>query len=292
MIRSMTGFGRGNSTGSGYTFSIEIRSVNHRFCEISVRLPRQLSILENKIKTEVQNKVNRGRLDVYVNFEVTEEREKTVKVDKSLVAAYYTALQEIQSELKLDNDCSSQFFARMPEVLKLEEQEENEENYWYYCGDALNQAISALIAMKKAEGQRLAEDLKYRIDLIRKFVQEIEERADMVVDDYRTRLEERLKELLPNGQLDLTRLATEVVLFAERSSITEELVRLSSHLTQFNDDLLKGGAVGRKLDFIIQEMNREINTIGSKANDYFIANRVVEVKSELEKIREQVQNIE
>lgn len=292
MIRSMTGFGRGSSSGLGYTFSLEIKSVNHRFCEVVVRLPRQLAALESRIKTEVQKRVNRGRLDVYVNFEVTEEREKNVKVDKRLAAAYYAALREIQSELNLKDDCDSQFLARMPEVLKLEEQENDEDEYWQYCNDALEQSILSLLEMKRDEGQRLAEDLIYRIGLIRGFIQEIEEKADEVVLEYRTRLEERLKELIPNDDVDFSRLATEVVLFAERSNITEELVRLASHLTQFEQDLSRGGAVGRKLDFIIQEMNREINTIGSKASNYFISNRVVEVKSQLEKIREQVQNIE
>ncbi|HHV72226.1 MAG TPA: YicC family protein [Clostridia bacterium] len=292
MIRSMTGFGKGTSIGPGYIFSIEIKSVNHRFCEVVVRLPRQLSALESRIKAEVQKRVNRGRLDVYLNYEPTEEREKRIKFDKKLAVAYYQTFQEIEKELGLNNVCDVQFLARMPEVLTIEEQEWDEEEYWHYCAEALEQALSSLQLMKENEGRRLAEDLNYRIGLIEKLVQEIELNADTVVNEYRNKLEDRIKELLPNNEIDFARLATEVVLFAERSNITEELVRLSSHLRQFKQDLSKGGAVGRKFDFIIQEMNREVNTIGSKANNYFIASRVVELKSELEKIREQVQNIE
>lgn len=292
MANSMTGFGRGESNGQGYHFSVEIKSVNHRFLEIVVKMPRNLQIFEDSLRKAVQQRIQRGRVEVYVNLKETEERTRLVKVDKDLVVSYDNSLKELAQKLNTAYLTDIHRLAVLPDVFIIEEKEINFDDLRIIINKALSEALDSLTEMRSKEGGRLAEDLLGRLDKLQSIITEIADRSPVVVDDYRARLKERLAFILTDSTVDEVRLAMEVALFADRASIAEEIVRLKSHLEQFNKILLSGESVGRKLDFLVQELNREINTIGSKANDLIISQAVVEGKSELEKIREQVQNIE
>lgn len=292
MIKSMTGFGRGESLGRIKQVTVEVRTVNHRYNEIQVRMPRQYSLLEEQIKRFLLNKLSRGRIEVYVRMEETGDRPREVRVDKELAIAYYKALKDLAEITQTMPDVGVLQIAQLPEVLKIEEPEENLDDIWQDIAPAIEQAGAALLEMRRQEGLKLKEDLDEHLDILQKYLAKIEGKAPRVVDQYREKLQNRLAQLLENGQVDENRLAVEVALFADKSSIAEELVRLSSHFTQFGQALRDNNPVGRKLDFILQEMNREVNTIGSKANDLEITQCVVEMKNELEKLREQVQNIE
>ncbi len=292
MLKSMTGYGRGEASASGCKFTVELKSVNHRFCEVVVRLPRIINSLEERIRKMIQTGIKRGRVDVYISMEETEERALQVKVDKELAVAYYKSMEELQQILPVTGKIELRDLISMPNIFVVEEPEEDLEELWQAIEIALNNAVEQLIQMRVVEGARLAADIKKRVGIIADLNNLIKQRAPLVVEEYRERLTQRLAEWQVEGMLDENRMAAEVALFAERANITEEIVRLDSHLKQVEKCLQSDEAVGRKLDFLMQEMNREINTIGSKANDLVITNAVVDVKSELEKIREQVQNIE
>lgn len=299
MVRSMTGFGRGEAVGDAGRLVVEVKAVNHRFAEVVVRMPRTLGVLEELIRKTVQGQVSRGRVDVFVTWEEGGRRAPVVKVDKDLALAYYNALKEIADVTGSKIELTSDSLTRWSDVLTVEQAEIDPESQWPVLEQALADALSGLVAMREREGAALAADLRARMDRIEGLVQAIAERAPLVVEEYRERLQRRLEELLAPGTVDPARLAQEVAIFADRSDITEELKRLGSHLDQFRSVLAESGpegeapqAVGRKLDFLIQEMGREINTIGSKAQDLTITAAVVEVKTELEKVREQAQNIE
>lgn len=292
MANSMTGFGRGDAEGEGYRFSVELKSVNHRFLEIVVRAPRHLIGFEERIRRILQGKFRRGRIEVYVNMAETEGMKRIVKVDKDLALAYDKTLMELALELQVVYERDLYRLAALPEVLAVEDPELELDILWGSCAEALEIAAENLRQMRCKEGETLTADLLLRFDLIVNCLQGIAERAPCVVTDYQTRLQERLQSLLGEVELDETRLANEVAYFADRASITEELVRFDSHLAQGRDALQSAESVGRKLDFLVQEMNREINTIGSKANDLQIGQQVISVKSELEKVREQIQNLE
>lgn len=293
LVKSMTGYGLGVARAEGKEFTVELKAVNHRFSEVIVRMPKQFSILEDSVRKLVLQKVSRGRVDVYITFEETGEKKKQVKVDRDLAIAYYNGLKELGDTLGLTNEVKLDLVSRYPEVLIIEDEKDDLEKVWVVLEKAVSDAVDGLVTLREREGNKLAVDLVQRLDLIQDIVAEIEKRAPMVVDEYRERLFERLKKILPSDNpLDEGRLLTEVALYAEKSSITEEIVRLHSHLEQVRNDLKGTEPIGRKIDFILQEMNREINTIGSKSSDISISKNVVTVKSELEKIREQVQNIE
>jgi len=292
LIKSMTGFGCGEASGEGKKFTVELKAVNHRFNEIFLRMPRSMASLEDRSKRFIQGYISRGRVDGFFSVENYGDKPVTVKVDKALAESYYKAIGELQAFLQIPGQPSVEEIAKFPDVLVLEEPEEDIERWWPYVEDALKQAVSELVSMRQVEGKRLYQDLKERINSISRLNAEIEKRAPLVVEDYHQRLESRLQDWLKECTIDQDRLANEIAIFAERSNITEEVVRLNSHLYQASRYLESRQPVGRKLDFLIQEMNREINTIGSKASDLTISRLVVEVKSELEKIREQVQNIE
>lgn len=292
MLRSMTGYGRASATGAGKKITVEIKSVNHRFSEVVVRLPKNMLPLEERIRGRVLERVFRGRVDCYLTVEEAGPKNVAVKVDKNLAAAYYKALREMLQELEMPPEVKLEHFLALPGVLSVEEPEENLEELWPAVEQALTGALAALLEMRQTEGARLQSDIQSRIDRIEQLNQEIESRAPLVVEEYRERLRQRVQELVPGDTVEPARLAAEVVLFAERSSIAEEIVRISSHLNQLRLAGEEGGPVGRKLDFLLQELNREINTIAQKAGDLRISQLVVEVKSELEKIREQVQNVE
>mgnify|MGYP000400680007 CR=1 FL=1 len=293
MANSMTGFGRGEATGNGYQFTVELKAVNNRFLEIGVRLPRHLISLEERIRKILQEKISRGRLDVFVNVKETEEKKRLVKVDKDLALAYDKSLKELAEALNTSYETDIYRLAALPEVFSVEEPEVDLELIWEPLSQAVHEALESFMVMRQLEGEKLTQDLLNRLHTIRSVKEEISRYADSIVVDYQTRLRERIQTLLADQAiLDEARLANEVAFFADRVSITEELVRLQSHIDQCQEALRSSEPVGRKLDFLIQEMNREINTIGSKANNLSITQHVVQVKSELEKIREQVQNLE
>ncbi len=296
----MTGFGRAEASGPAGRLTVEVKAVNHRFSEVVVRLPRQLGALEERVRKEVLARIARGRVDVFIAWDQSGTGARRVKVDKDLAVAYYSALKELGEAIGRTVDISGEAVAKLPDVLIIEEAEVNLDLLGPTLDEALGNALVGLVGMREREGNALAVDLRMRIDRIHQITRDIGKRAPQVVEEYRLRVQRRLEELLAGNPVEPSRLAQEVILFADKSDITEELKRLSSHLAQFRGELdgptAEGdgvpAAIGRKLDFLVQEMGREINTIGAKANDLTITGGAVEVKSELEKIREQVQNIE
>lgn len=292
MAYSMTGFGRSETRGNGYSFSIEMKSVNHRFLEISVKLPRYLNIFEERTRKVIQEKVSRGRIEVYINVKEMEEKKRLVKVDKELTLSYDNSLKELAQLFNSAYITDIYRLVSLPEVITVEEEEIDVEVLWPFLEAAVRTALDQLLKMRAVEGETLLKDLRNRAEYLLELTAKIEQRSPEVITDYQARLQEKLTLLLTDTAIDETRLAMEVALLADRASIDEEIVRMKSHIEQFKTTLRSSEAIGRKLDFLLQEMNREINTIGSKANDLQISHLVVEGKSELEKIREQVQNIE
>ena len=289
----MTGFGRGEAISVDYKITIEAKSINNRYLEVIPRIPRQIIALEDPVKKFVNEYVQRGRVDVFVTLEETENRQKTLKTDKELALAYYKSMQEIAELCNLPKDITIDNMVRMQGIFTMEKSDDDLEVIWALMKEALGSAMSHLVEMRQTEGSKLAEDLLKRRDMVVDLVKKIDERSPLVVTEYKEKLQTRIEELLEDkALLDETKFANEVAYFADRASITEELIRLDSHLSQLKDLLSCNDVVGRKLDFLMQELNREINTIGSKANDLKISRLVIDVKSELEKIREQVQNIE
>ncbi|HHV63897.1 MAG TPA: YicC family protein [Peptococcaceae bacterium] len=292
MVNSMTGFGRGEAEGLGYHFSLEIKGVNSRFLEVVVKIPKNLIGWEERVRKIIQDKVSRGRIEVYINIKETGEKKRFVKVDKDLSLAYDNSLKELANLLNTAYQTDIYRLITLPEVISIEEAELDTDSLWPLMEKALDAALAELLEMRRLEGQKLVEDLLQKLSSLDEIRNEIAVRAPLVVSEYRRKLKEKLALLLNDTGIDETRLNMEIALFADRASIEEELVRLASHLEQFKSAVFSSGPVGRKLDFLVQEMNREINTIGSKANDLEISKLVVEGKSELEKIREQIQNIE
>lgn len=293
MLKSMTGYGRGEYANEYFNIIIEIKSVNHRYADIVVKLPRHINFLEEKIKKAVKEKINRGKVDIYVNLEYINESAIDLKVDVPLAKAYKQILEQLSKELNIDDNVKLFNILGLPEIIKTEKKELDEGLLWSSLKEALDIALDNILEMKILEGEAIKYDILSKLYEIEKLVDEIELRAPNVVIEYRDRLRERIEELLDDDiKLDEERLAQEIAIFADKSNINEEIVRLKSHISQFKTIVNEDDAVGRKLDFLIQEMNRETNTIGSKANDIFISNNVVLIKAEIEKIREQVQNIE
>lgn len=292
MLKSMTGFGRGNYLGKLKQVTVEIKATNHRFAEVQVKLPRQYTALEERIKREVLQQISRGHLEVFVKLEDAGQPVRELQVDKALALAYYKELKELAEAAGLPCEVRVIDLAVLPEVCQLKEPEENMELIWVELLPALQDALANLLEMRRLEGQKLKEDLVSRVAVLRELRGKIAAKSPLVVRLYRERLATRLQELLEEGAVDETRLAMEVAIFADRANIDEELVRLESHFAQLEQNLQEENQVGRKIDFLLQEINREVNTIGSKANDLEITQTVVQLKSELEKIREQVQNIE
>ena len=271
---------------------VEIRSVNHRFCEAVVRIARPFIRMEEQIKERALSQVSRGHLDIFVTFMDNNEKKRNIKLDKELVVAYHNCLRELAEMMQIDLQPDILGFAQYPGVIVAEESEDDLERVWVVVESALTEALQHLVTMRSREGERIAGDFALRRAQIANVVNQIQVRSPQLEEELRSRLRRRLQALATDIEIDQPRLTTEVVLFAERSSITEELVRLHSHLEQLDEILDATDPVGRKIDFLIQEMNREINTIGSKAADLTISPLVIEIKSELEKMREQVQNIE
>ena len=292
MLRSMTGFGRGEYLGRLKQVTVEIKAVNHRFSEVQVRLPYQYAMLEERVRKLVLNYFSRGRIDVVIKLENTSGKQRELQVDKDLAVTYYKKIEELAVAIGIPCEVNVVQIAQFPEVLVLREPEEEMEIIWQDILPALQKAVDVLLQMREKEGWKLKEDLVRRIQTLQQIHSKILQKSPQVVEIYRQKLATRLQEVLPEGQIDEERLALEVALLADKCNLDEELVRLNSHFMQFAQALEEDTAVGRKLDFLLQEMNREVNTIGSKANDVEITQAVVALKSELEKIREQVQNIE
>lgn len=293
MVKSMTGFGRGEFGNDLHNFKVEIRAVNHRYNDIVVKMPRHIGYLEESIKKIIKTQINRGKVDVYINLEYINDSAIGIKVDIPLAKSYKAALEELRLELNLEDNIRLNNILGLSEIIKTERKELDEDSTWDCLKNALDIALLDIVGMKATEGEELKTDMVSKLNVIECKVLEIEKRSPLVVLEYRDKLKERINELLEkDGNMDEDKINYEVVFFADKSNINEEIVRLKSHIKQFISILQEKEAVGRKLDFLIQEMNREVNTIGSKANDILISQNVVELKSEIEKIREQVQNVE
>lgn len=299
MLKSMTGFGRGEYEDEKFSATVEMKTVNHRYNEVAIRLPRFLNPLEDRIRKTILRSINRGRIDVFITADYVNDGLCTVKVDRPLVAAYHNALQEVAEAAgiggcKLAEQAEVLYLARCPDVISVKEGFFDVETIWPQLEQALQQAVNNLVAMRETEGGNIYGDFIKRAALIEEKLLQIEARSPQVVEEYQERLSERINDLLEkyNQTVEPERLLQEVAIFADRTSITEEIVRLKSHIKQFREIINLNQPVGRKLDFLVQEFNREANTIASKANDYTIAQLVVDIKAEIEKIREQIQNIE
>lgn len=292
MIKSMTGYGGGKCTAAEYELSVELKSVNNRFADISVRTPKGFMFAEEAVKSAVQSRISRGKIDVFVTLTGAGQSESTVVVNEALAAEYAAAVALLADRLGLSAEISAYSISRYPDVLTLEKKEIDKDEALKNLLSALEQALSEHDAMRTREGERLRDDLLSRLEAIEKLVGKVEERSPQTVAEYRQRLGEKMREVLENAQLDENRILTEAAIFADKVAVDEETVRLRSHISQMREMLSGSGPVGRKLDFIVQELNREVNTIGSKCNDGEITSWVLDMKSEIEKIREQVQNIE
>lgn len=290
-MKSMTGYGRCHLEEDGREMTVEVKSVNHRFLDISYRLSRTLSFLDDAVRKGVSARLARGHVDVFVSYENHRQDARTVRVDTALAAAYHQALEELAAAVGRDADLPLAEYARLPDVLTVQEKDEDQQAVRELFVRALDGALDGLIQMREQEGERMHADMLEKLDAIDGLRETIAVRAPMVVNEYREKLSQRIA-ALTDGELDEARLLTEVALFADRAAIDEELVRLKSHLDALRDTTQMAEPVGRKLDFLVQELNRETNTIGSKASDTAIAQAVVAAKGEIEKLREQVQNIE
>lgn len=292
MVLSMTGFGRSLHKEGDISFKVEIKTVNHRYLDLSLKTPRQLGFLEEKIRALLQRTLSRGKVDVFIQYENFSENSKIASLDTPLADAYVKALDELKDRYSLSGEINLTILTRFPDIIKIDSEEEDEDLLWGVLEIALKKGLDDLVLMRSAEGQKLKDDLIIKCGIISQSLEEIEKRSSFVVEDYKKRLETRLIELLDNKGIDETRMAMEVAVFADRAGIDEEIVRQKSHVRQFLDTLDLEEPVGRKLDFLVQEMIREINTIGSKANDIAITKEVLLIKAEIEKMREQIQNIE
>ena len=292
MIKSMTGYGRAVETVNGREFTVELRSVNNRYLDCSVRLPRMLSFAEEAVKQAVKTAVSRGKVDVFISLRSESEEDVTVSLNKAVLEGYLNAMRQMVTDFGVQDDISVSALSRLPEVFTVEKKEVDEDQLRQDLLWVVEKALDGYNAMRETEGQALDRDLRSRGQTILCLVEQVEQGNSQTVVDYRTRLENKLREVLENTNIDESRILTEAAIFADKVAVDEETVRLRSHLEQMNTMLTGGGAIGRKLDFLLQEMNREANTIGSKCTDVKLARIVVDIKAELEKIREQTQNIE
>lgn len=292
MIKSMTGFGRAQIPFGDYTVTVEIKSVNHRYFEFSARIPRAYSFLEEKVKSFVSEKVSRGKIECSVLIEASADDSVIVSIDEPLANGYFEAVKNIAEKYSLSNDMTALSLARFPDVLKITKAPLDEEALWLKVKQTLSLAVDEFVKMRTVEGEKLKADVLSRADTIIADVAFIEERSPETVKAYNDKLLERMRDVLGDTQVDEARLLTEAAIYADKVAVAEETVRLRSHIDQLHTMLDSKEAVGRKLDFLVQEINREANTIGSKAQDVDIARRVINIKAEVEKIREQIQNIE
>ena len=292
MIKSMTGFGRCEVLKDSRKFTVELKSVNHRYLDVNIRMPKKLNFFETSIRTLLKSYADRGKVDIFITYEDLSQSQVSVKYNAALAAESLKYLNQLAEEFSLDNDVRVSTLSRYPEVFTMEECSEDEDELWNGLKEALEGAFSQFVEMRTKEGERLKEDILLKLDLLSEQIRFIEERSPQIIAEYRTKLEEKMRELLEDTQIDDNRIAAEVILFADKICTDEEVVRLKSHIQHMKETLEESNGIGRKLDFIAQEMNREANTILSKANDLDISNRAISLKTEIEKIREQIQNIE
>ena len=292
MARSMTGFGRATNIVDDYNITVELKAVNHRFLEFSSRVPRGCAFLEDKLKSLVSNRVFRGKVDMFVSMDSSLLGETVIEINKPYAEAYIKALKELSKTYKIKYDVSISSITRNSEIFNFTKSEIDEDKVWEAVKGAADAAIDAFVSMRENEGERLAADVISRVEFIKEKVAFIEERSPQTVIEYREKLEQRMRDLIGDVNIDEQRLITESGIIADKLAVCEETVRLNSHMEELCNLLKSDQAIGRKLDFIVQEMNRETNTIGSKAQDVEILRAVVDIKSEIEKIREQIQNIE
>ncbi len=292
MINSMTGFGRFEGEVNGRSITLEIKSVNHRYTEFNCRLTRGYSYLEDKLKSYITSKVKRGKIDMFVSISEPEDTPTDVVVNHNLAQGYLNALKELEERYGIANTVSTVDVGKYPDVLTVQKASEDEEKVWADVREAVDSALEGFLSMRRAEGERLRADVLSRAETIMSLVSKIEKRSPETVAEYSARLKEKIEEFLGSGEYDEQRIITEVAIFADKVAVDEETVRLRSHFEQLKTYLDSDEPVGRSIDFLIQEMNREANTIGSKVKDAEIALKVVSIKNEIEKIREQIQNIE
>lgn len=292
VLSSMTGFGRYEVSEADRKMTAEIKSVNHRYCDINVKMPKKLAQFETEIRNIVKRYVQRGKVDVYLSYEDSVDRRDSVKYNKTLAGQYVAALRQMKEDFGLDDEIKLSLISRFPDVLVLEEHETDLEELWNFVRPGVEAACESLVRMRAAEGEHLREDLTGKLDEMLVHIGFIKERSPEIIRAYRAGLESRVRELLDGSGIDESRIAMETAIYADKLSIDEEIVRLESHIKATRDILNGGGAVGRKLDFIAQEMNREANTILSKANDMQISDKAIDLKTSIEKVREQIQNLE
>ena len=292
MIKSMTGFGHGELVSEDFRITVEMKAVNHRYCDINIKMPKKLNFIEADIRNTLKKTIKRGKVDVYISFEDLSETTVRVRLNEEMGREYFEALNQLGSKLGISETVTAWQVARFPEVLTLEDVPMNQDYASHEIMEAVRQAADHFADSRIKEGENLKEDILGKLEGMKKNITLVEERYPQMVAEYRKKLMDKVQALLTDANIDESRIATEVVIYADKISVDEETVRLRSHIDNMKDELVRGGSVGRKLDFIAQEMNREANTILSKANDIEISNIAIELKTEVERIREQVQNIE
>ena len=292
MIKSMTGFGRCEVSENDRKFTVEMKSVNHRYLDVNIKMPKKLNFFESAIRALLKDYIQRGKVDIFITYEDMTENNVSIKYNKDIAAEYLKYLKDMAEEFGLDNDIRVSTLSRYPEVLTMEEQAIDEEGIWKTLEKAIKGAAEMFVETRIKEGENLRADLISKLDGMLSHVDFIQERSPQIIAEYKQKLEDKVRDLLADVKVDENRLLMEVTIFADKVCVDEEIVRLKSHIETTKSTLQAGGSMGRKLDFIAQEMNREANTILSKANDLEISNRAIELKTEIEKVREQIQNIE
>lgn len=292
MIKSMTGFGRGENTTESCKFTVEMKSVNHRYLDINMKMPKKLGFFEAGIRNELKQYISRGKLDIFITYEDYTEGKTSVRYNRELAEEYLRYLRQMASELGLEDDIRVSTLSRYPEVFTMEEQGVDEDALWQGLRTTLRIAAENFVAARIQEGESLLKDMEEKLTYLLQLVSHVEERSPEILEEYRDRLRSKVEELLADSQIEESRILTETAIFADKICVDEETVRLRSHIENTRATLQSGGSIGRKLDFIAQEMNREANTILSKANDLELSGYAIEMKTEIEKLREQIQNIE
>ncbi len=292
MLKSMTGFGRYEAVTDAYKLSVEMKAVNHRYLDLSIKMPKKFNYFEASIRTLLKKYIQRGKVDLFINYEDYTEGNLSLKYNKALAAEYMHAFQQMAEQFQIPNDITVSGLSRFPEVLTMEQTPEDEEQLWMILSQAISQAAERFVETRLQEGEHLRDDLIKKLDYMLELVAFIEERSPRIVEEYRAKLTDKVKELLNGAAIDESRIATEVTIYADKICTDEEMVRLRSHIETMKAKLTAGGSIGRELDFIAQEMNREANTTLSKANDLETADKAIALKTEIEKVREQIQNIE
>lgn len=292
MIRSMTGFGRSEMITTDYKLVVEMKAVNHRYSELGIKMPKKLNFFEAGIRALLKEYINRGKVDIFITYEDYRESNVCIKYNSEIAKEYFDYMKQMETEFRIKNDITVTRLSQFPDVFSREEQTIDEEQLWTILEKGIRQAAEQFVTAREREGEHLKQDLLGKLDGMLDMVDYIEQEAPQLIQDYRAKLEAKVQELLEGSTMDESRIATEVVIYADKICVDEETVRLRSHINSTKEILMEGGSIGRKLDFIAQEMNREANTILSKANSLDISNKAIDLKTEIEKVREQIQNIE